>query len=174
MATRRRLVCLSLTGLLLFPFPTPASAHDHRRPMALLRVHGMPYRGRMVEVDWVTRKDGGCVEKHRQRDLRFGPPARVDIGLYPGRLRLLTSHHPRLRILSWALLDGSKQPVGPPEEIPFELERLSRNGRTLAWDAVFRLFVVEHRYIGVFARWPDREGCDEMQRVTWTYHLRGV
>jgi hypothetical protein len=128
----------------------------------------------VVNVDWVTRRDGRCVEKHRSKDFRFGPAVRVDIGLYPGRLRLLTSHRPRLKILSWVLLDGSKKPLGPPEEIPFELEPLSRNGRTLAWDAVFRLLVVEHRYMAVFARWPDREGCDEMQRAAWTYHIRGL
>jgi hypothetical protein len=142
--------------------------------MALLRIHGFPTRGKVVSLDWVARKAERCVEKHRREDFRFGPPVRVDIGLYPGKLRLLTSHKPRLRILSWILLDGEKHPLGPPEEVPFELEPLSRNGRTLAWDALFRLAVLEHRYIAVFARWPDREHCDEMQRVTWTYHLRGL
>lgn len=142
--------------------------------MALLRIHGFPQRGRVIRVDWVRRENGRCVEKDRRQEFRFGPPVRVDIGLYGGRLRLLTAHRPRLRLLSWALLDGSKQPLGPPEEIAFELEPLSRGGRTLAWDAVFRLAVVQHRYIAAFARWPDREGCGEMQRASWTYHLRGI
>ena len=142
--------------------------------MALLKIHGFPQRGRVISVDWLARKDGRCVEKHRREDFRFGPPVRVDIGLYPGRLRLLTSHKPRLRIFSWILLDDQKHALGPPEEIPFELEPLARNGRTLAWDAVFRLAVVQDRYIAVFARWPDREGCEEMQRATWAYHIRGL
>ena len=169
-----RVARLSLVAVLLLAFPAPAAAHDHGPPMALLRVNGFLQRGRVVNVDWVTRKDGRCVEKHRRQDLRFGPPVRVDIGAYPGRLRLLTSRRPRLKLLTWVLRDGSKKPLGPAEEIPFELEPLARNGRTLAWDAVFRLAVVQHRFIAAYARWPDREGCDEMQRATWTYHIRGL
>jgi len=172
--TFRRLLVLSLTGLLVLALPGVAPAHDHRVPLALLRIHGFPQRGRVISADWVARREAGCVEKERRKEMRFGPPVRVNIGLYPGRLRLLTRHRPRLRILSWILLDGEKRPVGSPEEIPFELEPLARNGRTLAWDAVFDLTVLEHRYIAVFARWPDRENCDQMQRVTWTYHIRGL
>ncbi len=170
---RRLIVCL-LSGVLLLGFPGAGSADDHAVPMALLRVHGFPQRGKVISLDWFSRKDGRCVEKERREEFKFGPPVRVDIGHYPGRLRLLTSHRPRLKILSWLLLDGDKKPLGVPEEIPFELEPLARDGRTLAWDAVFRMLVLEHRYIAVFARWPDREGCDEMQRATWTYHIKGL
>ena len=170
-----RLARLSLVAVLLLAFPAPAAAHDHAPPSALLRVGGFPWRGRVIRLDWVrAARDGRCVEKHRQRELTFGAPAPAEAGHYDVRLRLLTPHRPRLKIRSWALADSDRKPFGPPEAISYELERLSRGGRTLGWDAIFRVTVVQHRYLAVRGRWPDREGCDEKQRVLWTYHLRAL
>ena len=172
--TLRRFLSLALASSMVLGAQSTGSADDHSPPMALLRIRGFPERGRVVSVDWVHRKDGRCVERRREGDLRFGPATRVDLGAHPARLRLLTPRRPRLRIVTWILADDQRHPLGPAEEIPFELEPLARNGRTLAWDAVFSFLVLEHRYFAVFARWPDREGCDQMQRATWTYHVRGL
>ena len=170
-----RVVRISLVGMMLLAFPAPASAHDHRPPQATLRVGGFPWRGRLINLDWVRRTDDGkCVERHRRRELIFGSPAPAEVGHYDVRLRLLSPRRPRLRIWSWALVDSERKPVGPPEVVSYELEPLSRQGRTLGWEAVFRVTVIQHRYLAVRARWPDREGCDETQRILWTHHLRAI
>jgi hypothetical protein len=53
------------------------------------------------------------------------------------------------------------------------LKRVVRDGRTVAWDAVFRVGQPGRDYYLVTeGHWKDREGCDDDQFAYWSFHVK--
>jgi len=166
-----RSVVLTL-ALLTLGSGSPAIADDHRPPMAFLRM-GTLARGKLVELEWTAGSGRRCRVIDRQREFRFPQADHVEYGLHSGRLRFITPHRPRgVRILAWFAAEERRRPIGPPEELEYELHALRKKDRTVAWEAVFGLTVVNNRYLAVRARWPDRDGCSGTQKALWTFHVR--
>jgi len=53
------------------------------------------------------------------------------------------------------------------------LERVVRDGKTVAWDAVFSVNrPSRHYYLISEGHWQDREGCGGDQYAYWSFHVK--
>ena len=89
------------------------------------------------------------------------------------RIRIRKSQHPKeFELTAYRRVDRDEYPIGDGRELPVTLERVMRNGETVAWDAVFQVKVPDrHYYLYAFGVWRDVRGNGD-QDASWTYHVR--
>lgn len=150
----------------------PVAAHDHAVPQVRLRAAGDSQDGNGYHV-WWTRADGdGCVTGEGVGPRAFPPPLVVPSDTDKARIRFAKKQRPsELSIVAWRALDPTGAPVGPEEDVQFELKAKHRGGERVAWVAVFAAPDAGHYYLQTFVTWEEREGCGGDQGGWWTHHL---
>jgi hypothetical protein len=69
-------------------------------------------------------------------------------------------------------VDEEGFPVDEPQPLRRTLDPVVRGGRTVAWDARFRVRQPSRDYYLVTeGHWRDREGCDVDQYAFWSFHV---
>jgi hypothetical protein len=77
-------------------------------------------------------------------------------------------------VVTYRSLDGKGVPSGEGRPLGSTLKRVTRDGKTVAWDAVFSLNRASTNYYLVAeGHWQDREGCGGAdQYAFWSFHAR--
>lgn len=158
----------------------PAFSHDPRVPgTALVKGERQLQLGRKVEeYSWTSRADdGSCLTE--QALLTYSYPA-VDRVAPGSKLRVRISKRERpeaFTIAAYRKVNADNFPAGRGRKLQRTLERVLRDGRTVAWDAVFRVKgPSRHYYLVADGHWRDSEGCGSDQFALWSFHVktRGV
>jgi hypothetical protein len=155
---------------------TPAAAHDHVVPRAVLVAGNERQTGSVLESTWTERRGDYCLTTSILRVLEFPPAIRSHRG-DEVVVRFGKPDEPvDLFVEGWSRVGANGAPRGPGRGLdaslrPVELER------SVAWEAAFTPPPTwRHVYLHVFAAWPDREGCGDpdtgSQSVDWLFHLR--
>lgn len=163
--------------LILATMPGVADAHDHRSPKrAVLWAGGQTQVGLLRSVTWSSPSEADeCVTESGDGTGRFPPGLQVPAGEVPAAIRVRKRDRPdRLAVEAWREVDQNGLAAGPVENLPFDLDRVRRHGRTVAWIAHILPTVTEDTYILFFARWRDRDGCGGRQSKSWSFHLNAT
>ena len=76
-------------------------------------------------------------------------------------------------VRAYPKVDEDDYPVGKPQVLRTTLDPVVRGGKTVAWDARFRVSQPSRDYYLVTeGHWRDREGCGGDQYAFWSFHLR--
>lgn len=137
-----------------------AQALEPRPPDALLKQGDRTLQeGRRIAYCWIRR----CVDGFEDR---YPSAVLVEPGT---QLRIrLTENRPPKRLS----LTTSSSPDGPTRRIDTTLRRVVRDGRTVAWDAYFRLERPDRQhYMEVFGVWRD-DGGRERGDAFWQFHVK--
>lgn len=171
---------LSLVMFLLGPGSpaTPAAAHDHAPPAAVLRGAGERQHGRVLSYFWTTPDEDLCVDTEGGNSFRFPRRILASPGA-TGRVILWKPAAPvEVRLEAWSDTKRDGSPRGKSIPIEAILAPKTRDGRTIAWKATFPTQPTpRHYYLRLEARWQDEEGCGGSpdlgyQHGAWTFHLR--
>jgi hypothetical protein len=96
-------------------------------------------------------------------------------GVQELRLRFRKRHEPQdVTVTIWNRVKEQgeyQKPIGEPKYVSPELSPRYRDGVLWGWAADFHLNVSGHRYLSTFARWPDQQGCGDMQDASWSFHV---
>lgn len=127
---------------------------------------------KVAEYSWSQPTgDGGCVVANALLETSF-PEARAVAAGTPLRIRVHDARRPNpFEIVSYRRLDADGMPAGRGREIRRSLEPVVRDGRTVAWDARFRLNQPgRQHYLIADGHW---KGCDGIYDFAlWSFHLR--
>jgi hypothetical protein len=148
----------------------PASAHDHQIPKTVLMQGKQELQtGRKVGwSDWYSSAGGG-VCAHAHADYAFGFP-RVDDVAAGSKLKIRIHKAQKPRPFHVAEVDKEGTPRG---EMVVRLEPVVRSGKTVAWDAVFRVDRPDTRYrLLSEGYWNDREDCGGKQHAFWSFQVK--
>lgn len=167
-------VAAGLLGVLLVS--GAALAHDHRIPETVLKkgIRDLQAGTRVMESSWNRPSgDNECLNESIIYRTRFPEVDRVTAG---SKLRVRVSKAQRpdsFVVAAYRAVDENGQPVGEGRPLKRSLERVVRDGRTVAWDAVFSV----HRpgrdyYLISEGHWKDREGCGGDQFAFWGFHVK--
>lgn len=154
------LALVILSGVLLAGIQAQAQALAPRPPDAILKQGDRTLQdGRRIAYCW-TR---GCVDNFED----MYPSAVV---VEPGvQLRIRLTENKRPRQFS---LTRSWSPDGQSRQIDTTLRRVVRDGRTVAWDAYFRLERPNRDYyLDAFGGWKD-DGGRERGDASWQFHAK--
>lgn len=151
-----------------------AIAHDHAVPKTTL-IKGKQdlQRGLKVgESSWnYPAGDGLCVNETVAYSYRFPEADKVASGSKL-RVRILNANRPdSFRLTAYRSIDADNIPTGTAQVLPRTLEPVFREGRRVAWDAVFSAEQPgRHYYLVAEGHWEDREGCGGDQYAFWSFH----
>jgi hypothetical protein len=154
------LALVLLSGVLLAGTQGQAQALAPRPPDATLKQGNTILQdGRRIAYCW-TR---GCADNFED----MYPSAVV---VEPGaRLHIRLTENKRPKRFS---LTSSRSPDGQSRRIDTTLRRVVRDGKTVAWDAYFRLERSDrHYYMDAFGVWRD-EGGRERGDAYWQFHAK--
>jgi hypothetical protein len=71
------------------------------------------------------------------------------------------------RLTRYHELDEDGQPAGEGKRVPRELRKVWKNGKLVAWDALFHLYTKDrHYYLTVDALWPRGDAAYEFHVQT--------
>lgn len=171
----RRVVALSF--LLLLPAASPALADDHRAPRAELLVQGQRSAGTPSVPDQWSSADGQtCAFGVATGFIGFRRRAvEVTAGMHLARVRIYKAQRPdEVRVRAWRKVDAEDRPDGGQEVLKRRLVSITRDGTRVAWDVLFKVEIEDDLYLHLAGRWRDREGCGEMQKAGWTFHLKAA
>jgi hypothetical protein len=129
----------------------PAAAGDQSPPDLDLRYRGKhAQHGNMSSFCWSGDGVGQCGDG----PYSFPPAVQVKAG-NSLRIRMRTSEQPRrFRIYRYHELDENGAPVGDAKRVPRDLRKVWRDGKLVAWDALFHLYTKDkHYYLSVDTVW---------------------
>ena len=174
MAVLLAAIAAGLVGALLAS--GPAGAHDHLVPGTVLKKGARELQaGTLVkESDWVYPADGGlCANESTIYRTRFPETDSVAAGAKL-RVRVFKAQRPdSFAIAAYRSVDKDGMPVGEARLLSRTLERVVRDGKTVAWDAAFRVGRPSRDYYLVTeGHWQDREGCGTDQFAHWSFHVK--
>lgn len=155
----------------------PAGAHDHRIPQTILKKGARELQPgtRVEESNWVyPAGDGLCANENAVYRWRFPYTNRVLAGSEL-KVRIFKSQRPdSFEIAAYPELDKDGFPSGEGRLLNRDLERVVRDGKTVAWDAIFKVRRPDRDYYLVGeGHWKDREDCgDADQYASWSFHVR--
>lgn len=152
---------------------SPAAAHDHAPPRALLRANSETLqRGMLGTHCWTTRSGDGYVTGCGDSVWSFPAAEYVEPGSRV-TLRIAKAQRPQeLTVYAWKRLDEHGQPAGPAIQLRSTGKRVRLDTRVV-WDFTFTLSdAPRHYYIDVFGVWRDQEGARASQDASWTFHIR--
>jgi hypothetical protein len=154
----------------------PASAHDHQIPNTVLKKGAKELQAgtRVVESSW-NRPSGNneCVNETAFYRTRFPETDRV-AAASKLRVRIFKSQRPdSFEIAAYRTVDENGAPSGQGRLLNRSLERVVRDGKTVAWDAVFFVKRPDRDYYLISeGHWRDREGCGGDQYAFWSFHVK--
>lgn len=157
----------------------PVSAHDHRVPKTILMKGKQELQtGRKVEeFTWAypSRSGSACIVDEGTFPLGF--PSDVASAAADSKLkvRIYKSQKPdAFSVTAYSRLKGTGEPVGATERLlETSLERVVRDGQTVAWDAVFTVDRPDTNYYLITeGHWQDRDCTNIDQFAHWAFHAR--
>lgn len=150
---------LFVSGALLAGVQGQARALASHPPDAVLKQENRVLQeGRLISYCWIDR----CVDGFS----RYPSAVPVDSG---SRLHIRLSENRRPERFS---LTSSGSPEGRSRRMDTTLRRVARDGKTVAWDAYFRVDRPDrHYYLGAFGIWSDNGGRVHGDAY-WQFHLR--
>jgi hypothetical protein len=160
----------------------PASAHDHRLPKTVLMKGKEELQtGRKVEeFTWAypSRSGSACVVDEGTFPLGF--PSDVASAAADSKLkvRIYKSQKPdAFSVTAYSRLKGTGEPVGATGRLlETSLKPVTRDGQTVAWDAVFTVDRPDTDYYLITeGHWQDRDGCPDAfseQFAHWSFHVK--
>lgn len=154
----------------------PAQAHDHRIPSTVLKKGAKELQaGTLVkESSWNRPSgDGLCENRSVIYRTRFPETDKVAAGAKL-RVRVFKAQRPdSFEIAAYRTVDENGDPSGEARLLRRSLERVVRDGKTVAWDAVFSASRPARDYYLVSeGHWKDREGCGGDQYAFWSFHVK--
>ncbi len=168
-------IAVSLGGLILVT-QVPAGAHDHRPPnTVLMKGTKELQKGRLTsEFVWSypSRNGNSCITD--KATFLFGFPTDVPTVAVGSKLkvRIHKSHEPE----SFRMAEVDRRGV-PKSEVGVLLKPVVRDGKTVAWDAVFALESPNTDYrLFTEGHWQDRDcsgsPIDPEQLARWTFRVK--
>jgi hypothetical protein len=153
-----------------------AEAHDHRIPDTVLKkgTKGLQAGLLVNESSWNRPSgDNECVNINTFYRTRFPELDRVAAGSKL-RVRIFKAQRPdSFSVWAYEAVDENGEPVGEARVLKRTLERVVRDGKTVAWEAVFSGNRPKQDYYLVSGGlWQDREGCGGDQFAYWSFHLK--
>ncbi|MGH3147109.1 MAG: hypothetical protein ACRDTR_15035 [Rubrobacter sp.] len=155
----------------------PADAHDHRIPQTVLTkgAKELQVGRRVIESSWVYPSgENECAQQTAFYSFRYPEVDRVAAGSEL-RVRVFKAQRPgSFEIGAYSRVDKDGAPSGEGRLLKRSLERVVRDGKTVAWDAVFSAKRPDRDYylIGT-GRWQDREGCGGVEQYAyWGFHVK--
>src|SRR5215212_2023099 len=161
LVTRRMIFMLvavvGLVGVFLVGVQGQAQALAPRPPDATLKQDNRALQeGRLISYCWIDR----CVDGVS----RYPSAVLVEPDTQP-YIRLSENRRPKQFSLS-----TSQTPDGRSRRIDTTLRRVVRDGKTVAWDAYFRLERPDrHYYMGAFGVWEGSRGNSD---AYWQFHVK--
>jgi hypothetical protein len=165
---------VGLFGVLLIA-SGPAQAHDHRIPGTVLKKGAKGLQAGLLvnESSWDRPSgDNQCVNINTFYRTRFPEADAVAAGAKL-RVRVFKAQRPALfSVRAYRAVDEDGELRGREEALSSTLERVVRNGETVAWDVWFSVDRPNRDYylIGE-GHWQDREGCGNDQFAHWSFHV---
>ncbi|MDQ3981497.1 MAG: hypothetical protein M3271_02310 [Actinomycetota bacterium] len=165
-----RITAALVAGVVALALVAPASAGDGP-PATNLRHRGRAIqKGALGSYCWSypAGSDGTAATKCADGTWYFPRAAMAAPGGFRIRIRK------RARPTEWGIWayrrvrrgEGWVEPVGPATRIPHRLRRFEVDGRTVAWDAIFRLREDDrHYYISASGEWDQGD-------AHYTFHVR--
>lgn len=134
----------------------PSSASAGWVPRTELRIADQRQGGGMVWAEWTRRTGRYCTVMHGDGLGTYPDPLTVAPGQHAARFLLRSPRKPRrVSITAWRAADPWGNPIGPGEELPFELEaRAAGDGTVRAWRAAFSVAPPPDYYLDLYVRWP--------------------
>lgn len=168
-------MAVGLFGLLLLASGT-AQAHDHRIPGTVLKKGAKELQAGLLvnESSWDrSAGDGLCENRSVIYRTRFPETDKVAAGSTL-RVRISKAQRPdSFGIAAYRAVDEDGNPSGEARLLKRSLERVVRDGKTVAWDAVFSVKSPARDYYLVSeGHWQDREGCNADQFAFWSFHVK--
>src|SRR5215207_1105003 len=163
LVTRRMIFMLvavvGLVGVFLVGVQGQAQALAPRPPDATLKQGNTILQdGRLISYCWIDR----CVDGVS----RYPSAVLVEPGT---QLHIRLSENRRPDRFS---LTSSRSPDGQSRRIDTTLRRVERDGKTVAWDAYFRLERPDrHYYLGAFGVWKNQSGTVRGDAY-WQFHVK--
>lgn len=151
-------------GIVVLGTGTSAYALDDRPPVTILKKGDRALQnGRQGSYCWTFGPDShGCADylpSYPAADL-----VREDSELY---VRIFKAERPEeFNLAAYRKVEEHDFPVGNAQDVPFNWRRVARDGRTVAWDATFKVRQPDrHYYLNAFGIW--REGDS-----SWYFHVK--
>ena len=167
-----------LVALVAIPsIQASAGAHDHQIPQTFLKKGAKDLQAgtRVTESNWVRpTNDGLCANKNAVYRWRFPETSRVAAGSKL-KVRIFKSQRPDyFEITAYPAVDEEGTPSGEGRLLNRDLERVVREGKTVAWDASFKVNRPDRDYYLVGeGHWKDQEGCGGVdQYASWSFHVK--
>lgn len=176
MAVLLAAMALGLFGVLLLA-QGPASAHDHQIPDTVLKkgAKELQVGTRVAESSWDRPSgDNECVNEWAFYSTRFPETDSVAAGAKL-RVRIFKSQRPdSFGIAAYRTVEENGEPSGEARMLKRTLERVVRDGKTMAWDAVFSVKGASRDYYLISeGHWQDKEGCGgNDQFAYWSFHVK--
>lgn len=176
------LVAVALAGVVLIA-GRPAEAHDHQVPGTVLKKGARDLQAgrRVIESSWDRPSgDGLCVNENafysfELPDGTFNYPEvdRVAAGSEL-RVRIFKAQRPdSFEVEAYRTLDENGAPSGDARMLNRSLDRVVREGKTVAWDAAFSLHRPSREYYLISeGHWQDTQGCGSDQFAFWSFHVK--
>jgi hypothetical protein len=157
----------------------PASAHDHRLPKAVLMKGKQELQtGRKVEeFTWAFPSRSGSACFVDEGTFPFGFPEQAASVAADSKLkmRIYKIQKPdTFSITAYSRLKGTGEPVSATGRLlETSLEAVIRDGRTVAWDVLFRVDRPDTDYYLVSeGHWKDRDCSNIDQFAHWSFHVK--
>ncbi len=168
-------IAVTLVGIVLVT-QRPLSAHDHQIPDTVLMKGTKELQAgtRVVESSWDRPAgDNECVNVNAFYTTRFPETDRVAAGAKL-RVRIVKSQRPdSFEIAAYRKVDENGAPSGQGRLLNRTLERVVRDGKTVAWDAIFSVNGADRDYYLISeGHWQDRDGCGADQFAYWSFHVK--
>ena len=167
-------MALGLLGVLLAQ--GPARAHDdHLVPDTVLKKGAKELQAgtRVFESSWTRPSGDLCENESTIYRTRFPETDGVAAG---SRLRVRISKAQRpdsFEIAAYRAVDSEGTPIGEGRMLNRTLDRVVRDGKTVAWDAVFSVNGPGRDYYLISeGHWQEREGCGGDQYAFWSFHVQ--
>lgn len=152
-------------GLILAGAKAPANALEEEGPpkTALKEGERTLQKGRQGSYCWPMGPGSGACADYAPR---FPDVDRVARGSEL-TVRILEPQRPRsFELTAYRRVDNNDYPMGEGQSVPFDWRRVARNGKTVAWDAVFEVGQPDrHYYMDGFGVW--RKGDS-----SWYFHVK--
>ncbi len=169
-------MALGLFGVLLLA-QRPAQAHDHQLPNTVLKKGAKDLQaGTLVkESSWhYPSGENECINETTWYTTRFPETDTVAAG---AKLRVRVSKAQRpdsFLVAAYREIDENGNPSGEGRMLKRTLERVVRDGKTVAWDVVFTVKGTSRDYYLIAeGHWQDREGCGgNDQFASWSFHVK--
>ena len=168
-------IAVALVGVVLVA-QRPGGAHDHQVPNTVLKKGAKELQAgtRVVESSWDRPSgDNECVNENAIYSTRFPETDGVAAGAKL-RVRIFKSQRPdSFQIAAYRSGEENGAPSGQGRLLNGSLERVVRDGKTVAWDAVFSVRRPDRDYYLISeGHWQDLEGCGVDQFAYWSFYVK--